>query len=103
MTIAVHSVCSNGQPHLQLSSKIMLLPPHVFLVFLNLSLLIATMICFLMTGFILLALFFLPLQDKYMQKVHFSRHGIPLPEFMQVVAFHKYFSEGFTKKGFCKS
>ena len=24
------------------------------------------------------------LQDKYLQKVHFSRHGIPLPEFMEV-------------------
>lgn len=23
-------------------------------------------------------------QDKYMQKVHFSQHGIPLPEFMEV-------------------
>lgn len=24
------------------------------------------------------------IQDKYLQKVHFSRHGIPLPEFMEV-------------------
>ncbi|MFQ6657926.1 hypothetical protein Gotur_027409, partial [Gossypium turneri] len=24
------------------------------------------------------------LQDKYLQKVHFSRHGIPLPEFMEI-------------------
>lgn len=24
------------------------------------------------------------IQDKYMQKVHFSQHGIPLPEFMEV-------------------
>ncbi|XP_024927044.2 phosphoribosylaminoimidazole carboxylase, chloroplastic isoform X2 [Ziziphus jujuba] len=24
------------------------------------------------------------IQDKYLQKVHFSRHGIPLPEFMQI-------------------
>lgn len=24
------------------------------------------------------------LQDKFLQKVHFSRHGIPLPEFMEV-------------------
>ncbi|CAF1700378.1 phosphoribosylaminoimidazole carboxylase, chloroplastic [Brassica napus] len=24
------------------------------------------------------------IQDKYMQKVHFSRHGIPLPEFMEI-------------------
>ncbi|CAN1247098.1 Phosphoribosylaminoimidazole carboxylase, chloroplastic (Fragment) [Linum grandiflorum] len=25
------------------------------------------------------------IQDKYLQKVHFSRHGIPLPEFMQIL------------------
>lgn len=25
-----------------------------------------------------------PLQDKYLQKVHFSQHGIPLPDFVQV-------------------
>ncbi|KAA3454012.1 phosphoribosylaminoimidazole carboxylase, chloroplastic-like [Gossypium australe] len=24
------------------------------------------------------------IQDKYLQKVHFSRHGIPLPEFMEI-------------------
>ncbi|XP_065853854.1 phosphoribosylaminoimidazole carboxylase, chloroplastic isoform X2 [Euphorbia lathyris] len=24
------------------------------------------------------------IQDKYLQKVHFSRHGIPLPEFLQI-------------------
>ncbi|CAN1729384.1 Phosphoribosylaminoimidazole carboxylase, chloroplastic (Fragment) [Linum perenne] len=24
------------------------------------------------------------IQDKYLQKVHFARHGIPLPEFMQI-------------------
>ncbi|KAG6750663.1 hypothetical protein POTOM_045171 [Populus tomentosa] len=24
------------------------------------------------------------IQDKYLQKVHFSRHGIPLPDFMQI-------------------
>ncbi|KAI4384085.1 hypothetical protein MLD38_009852 [Melastoma candidum] len=24
------------------------------------------------------------IQDKYLQKVHFSRHGVPLPEFMQI-------------------
>ncbi|KAL5068611.1 hypothetical protein RYX36_019498 [Vicia faba] len=24
------------------------------------------------------------IQDKYLQKVHFSKHGIPLPEFMQI-------------------
>ncbi|KAJ0970398.1 hypothetical protein J5N97_023275 [Dioscorea zingiberensis] len=24
------------------------------------------------------------IQDKYLQKVHFSQHGIPLPEFMQI-------------------
>ncbi|TXG65997.1 hypothetical protein EZV62_007272 [Acer yangbiense] len=27
------------------------------------------------------------IQDKYLQKVHFSRHGIPLPEFMQIDDF----------------
>ncbi|CAI0433966.1 unnamed protein product [Linum tenue] len=25
------------------------------------------------------------IQDKYLQKVHFSRHGIPLPDFMQIL------------------
>ncbi|CAN1729387.1 Phosphoribosylaminoimidazole carboxylase, chloroplastic (Fragment) [Linum perenne] len=25
------------------------------------------------------------IQDKYLQKVHFARHGIPLPEFMQIL------------------
>lgn len=24
------------------------------------------------------------IQDKYLQKVHFSRHAIPLPKFMQI-------------------
>lgn len=24
-------------------------------------------------------------QDKYLQKVHFSEHGIPLPKFMKVI------------------
>ncbi|KAK1582948.1 hypothetical protein Q3G72_019721 [Acer saccharum] len=27
------------------------------------------------------------IQDKYLQKVHFSRHGIPLPEFMEIDDF----------------
>ncbi|VVB02540.1 unnamed protein product [Arabis nemorensis] len=27
------------------------------------------------------------IQDKYMQKVHFSQHGIPLPEFMEINDF----------------
>ncbi|KAL5768200.1 hypothetical protein ACOSQ2_014983 [Xanthoceras sorbifolium] len=27
------------------------------------------------------------IQDKYLQKVHFSRHGIPLPDFMQIDDF----------------
>lgn len=27
-------------------------------------------------------------QDKYLQKVHFSRHAIPLPDFMQVITHH---------------
>ncbi|XP_022867561.1 phosphoribosylaminoimidazole carboxylase, chloroplastic-like [Olea europaea var. sylvestris] len=29
------------------------------------------------------------IQDKYLQKVHFSRHAIPLPEFMQVILYRK--------------
>lgn len=37
------------------------------------------------------------LQDKYLQKVHFTRHGIPLPEFTQVNDLVKDFFVQFLK------
>ena len=36
------------------------------------------------------------LQDKYLQKVHFSQNGIPIPEFRQVCTV--YFGYNSTRK-----